>query len=986
MIRRTVERLFLQVSIQLVLAFVPLTAAALELGSPFTDHAVLQRGKPVPVWGWSKPGAAVTVEFAGQAVRAVAAEDGRWKVALSALEASSQPRKMTITEGEKAITLKDILVGEVWMATGQSNMGWRIMSCRPEDRSLAIADRFDRIRIINVPKGSAVEPRDTCDAAWTPSTDKEALYQHSGCAYFFARELHENLKIPIGVIDPSYGGTHIDSWIAPDAWALEPSLAKTHRAQLAAPPDSKHGASRVFNAEVSPFVGYALRGFIWHQGEGNSGDGMRYLTKLRALINGYRNLWDDPSLSFAIGQLYPHQPRHRESPGAMAAFSTTRWAQALIASELEHVGTILLSDLGQPFDVHPDEKHKMGHRYALWARATVYGEDDLVYCGPIPTRVAEAGHSYHIHFDHVGGGLVTRDGHDPRWFRYQCEDGSVRAPRQIAISEDGDYLILGKPANRKSPAVKIQHGWHSAAFPNLMNAEGLPATVFEIDLRNEDIQRIESDAGNQARAKHSPTSFSPPAPAPSSAGLTMCQVFSDGMVLQREKPVPVWGWSKSGEKVTVAFAGQRHTATADEDGYWRVTLAKMPANVTPQSLHIQTSGGEVHEVKDVLVGEVWLGSGQSNMGWSLAKTDTKCRQRFTDDDLSGLRVFLTERAHAWKPQRTVRGRWISNADKAALADFQGLAYFFARRLHLELGVPVGMIGSSEGGSRIEVWCNREGLATQPALADYYRQRQLAARDHPESSGLELGRHGVGNYEAMIAPFVPYALRGFIWHQGESNAAEDAGKYLSQLHALTRGWRAAWDDATLSFGIGQLYAFDAPFLTTWATRENWIQIQWAQYRAGREIDGARCVVLSDLSTPCDIHPKNKSAAGERFAAWALCEVYGRDNLPEGPNPVSAVFDPKSKNFTLTFNHVGDGLKTSDGHDVKWFQIGDSTGRWIGARVRFLKDRHQLLLRTSGINQLKPPYRIRHAWSNVAMPNLRNSAGYPASLFEVDVREK
>ena len=150
-----------------MLAFVPLTAAALELGSPFTDHAVLQRGKPVPVWGWSKSGAAVTVEFAGQAVRAVAAEDGHWKVALSALEASSQPRKMTITEGEKAITLEDILVGEVWMATGQSNMGWRIMSCRPEDRALAMADRFDRIRIINVPKGSAVEPRDTCDAGST---------------------------------------------------------------------------------------------------------------------------------------------------------------------------------------------------------------------------------------------------------------------------------------------------------------------------------------------------------------------------------------------------------------------------------------------------------------------------------------------------------------------------------------------------------------------------------------------------------------------------------------------------------------------------------------------------------------------------------------------------------------------------------------------------------------------------------------------------
>ncbi len=295
-----------------------------------------------------------------------------------------------------------------------------------------------------------------------------------------------------------------------------------------------------------------------------------------------------------------------------------------------------------------------------------------------------------------------------------------------------------------------------------------------------------------------------------------------------------------------------------------------------------------------------------------------------------------------------------------------------------------MIHTSEGGSPLRAWVPMEGLATQPVFAEFLKQRQIAHGENPESCGLELHRTGIGNYDAMLHPLVPYALRGFIWHQGEQDG-QAGDSYRVMLHGLIDGWRNVWNDETLPVGIGQLYAFDAPYLNTWEQRENWVETQFAQYQAGREIQYSQCIILNDTSLPCDIRPKNKFAMGERYAAWALHDVYDRDNLPGGPEPISVEMDPKTKNFTITFDHVGEGLKTSDGHDVKWFQIGDNTGRWTGGRARFLEKPNRLLVRTNVIGSMKPPYRIRHAWSNIAMPNLVNSDGMPASCFVLEVEE-
>lgn len=459
-------------------------AAELRLATPLSDHMVLQRDKPVRVWGWAASNAEVEVQFAGQSVSTKADADGRWKLILDPMTASSEPRRMVVRSGGEMNCIEDVLVGEVWMAAGQSNMNWRIATCRPADVALAMEDQFDHIRIMNVPKEHDLQPRKTTKAVWAPSTDKDQMGPFSGCAYFFAREIHQKLNVPIGVIDPSYGGTHIDSWIAPDAWSLEPSLAEGFDERKSREAGDKNGASRVFNACVAPLVGFTMRGFIWHQGEGNSQDGDAYRVKLRALIHGYRDLWGDEQLHFAIGQLYPFLAPYHESFDEIHRFCETSWAMVRASREIPYSGCILLSDLGQPYDIHPDEKRKMGHRYALWALATVYGDEDLVWSGPIARKAtfADGGKHVLVLFDSIGSGLTTRDGGEPIWFRFELENGSYRPPHQKEIAADGSHVILELPANRNPPPVKVQMGWHTAAFPNLMNKEGLPASIFELPI------------------------------------------------------------------------------------------------------------------------------------------------------------------------------------------------------------------------------------------------------------------------------------------------------------------------------------------------------------------------------------------------------------------------------------------------------------------------------------------------------------------------
>jgi sialate O-acetylesterase len=385
-----------------------------------------------------------------------------------------------------------VVVGEVWMATGQSNMGWRVGLCRLPDVEMAKADSFPLIRLFHPPNRTTMEPQTRVYSSWARSTDEEVKMVIGGIGYFFSRELHLKLGIPVGIIDLSYGGTHIDSWMSPQGWEMIDeldSLYHVREAQLKDDPSSKNGLLKIYNGCLHAQVPYGIRGFIWHQGEGNRLDGYLYGDEIRGLIGGYRKLWNDEELFFIIGQLYPHDPPpFLENLGMLHdQYCRTMFAQALTPRMNSNSASVFLSDLGQPFDIHPREKYESGRRYALAAFAKVYGFEDIVYSGPLIEKavLSPDGTKVQVFFEHSGSGLSTYDNRAPRWFRFICENGKSYPPRYTQISEDKESVILYVGGTGKSNIVKLTHAWNVVAFPNLINSEGLPASVFEIDIFKE---------------------------------------------------------------------------------------------------------------------------------------------------------------------------------------------------------------------------------------------------------------------------------------------------------------------------------------------------------------------------------------------------------------------------------------------------------------------------------------------------------------------
>ncbi len=479
------------------------------------------------------------------------------------------------------------------------------------------------------------------------------------------------------------------------------------------------------------------------------------------------------------------------------------------------------------------------------------------------------------------------------------------------------------------------------------------------------------------------------------ATLTMPKIFNDYMVLQREKPVKVWGWCAPVDTVTVTFAGQVKQAVADASGRWIVVLDPMEASFENRTMTISTALGDSRSITHILVGEVWLSSGQSNMNWSIAKCQPDNVAIATGDNLPFLRLFFIKCDQRYpdssgdfhfevEPQDDLPDtlnpapQWIyANGDLygvPSLNQFSGPAYFFARQLQLKLGVPVGMIDSSLGGSSIEPWIAPEGLATEPLEWDYYLDRL-----DPVGSGLQMGHLNgeVGLYETFIYPIRGFAMRGMIWHQGESSA--NCLLYENQFRALINGWRIVWGDPELYAGVGQLYPYTPG-------GERWPPTSWGQYRAGQRIPRAGSIVLNDHGNLDDIHPRNKYATGKRFAAWALSEVYEQGNLPQGPHPRKARWDAANNRIVIDFDYVGEGLHLNSGTAPEEFRVRCADDNVYPCTGQISPDQTQVWLTCPEITGSNPALMVEHAWqSSSDTPNVVNSDDHPLTLCKIAVRE-
>ncbi|PAZ04690.1 MAG: hypothetical protein CAK86_04970 [Opitutia bacterium AMD-G1] len=501
---------FLPILLAVLVGCSSLFAASFRLAAPISDHMVLQREKPVAVWGWADAGESVTVAFAGQSKTATADADGKWMLKLDALKASAEPRTLVVTgkEGHK-LEVKDVLVGEVWLGSGQSNMAMTVQSSNHFDAEKAAAN-YPLIRHYQESSTHSASPAAEGKGAWSACTP-DTVGRFSAVLYFFGREIHREVGVPVGLVNTSVGGTPIESWVSAEAQSSDPETkanfdAKTkdylafdesksgelHAKQMAtwkaavakakqegkefvtpAPRNPlamrrlKGGPAGLYNGKVVNLAPYTLRGMLWYQGEGNAGNAALYDEQLSQLVTSWRALWQD-EVPFAWVQLPNYRnsdsenwPRIRESMMKVLALPKT--------------GMAITLDIGDPKDIHPKNKQDVGLRLSYWALATVYDRKVPAISGPLPAGHQVEGGAIRISFRHSEG-LKTRDGAAPRGLIIA---GADRVWKAASGRIDGTALVVSSP-EVPSP-VAARYAWSENPDCNLVNGAGLPATSFRTD-------------------------------------------------------------------------------------------------------------------------------------------------------------------------------------------------------------------------------------------------------------------------------------------------------------------------------------------------------------------------------------------------------------------------------------------------------------------------------------------------------------------------
>jgi len=891
------------------------TAPTIELGSPFADNAILQRKMPVPVWGWSKPGTKVTVEFAGQKKIATAGEDGKWMIELDALKANANPREMVITgSAGKTVTLGNILVGEVWFASGQSNMDWIAgkSMCGDLANKAARSREETPIREYQVDIGSALFPqsRTTAEGGWKSS---KLAGGFSALALSFAWDLYEELQVPIGIMRSSHGATPIETWTAYEGFAAHPELqhiaAKIRQSDPSTPDGQEayakfyedlkkwqvdgekriqrmravkamdcslswlrqdgtyikrpgtvlsrpslpgiasewKGASRMYNMKIAPLIPYAIRGVIWCQGTHNAGDGRIYAAKMEALVSGWRENWCRPELPFYFTQMQCYGQPDPNSVG----FADIREAQTLFFTNAKNVGMALQYDLNSanPGGIHNFNKLHPGQRLARWALAHEYGKE-IAYTGPIFKSHGIKGNTVRVQFEQrgPGGGLMVGSkgmaadyrkdppayfeparatpGEKLKHFRLAGKDRVWHAAEAVI---DGSEVVVTSKA--VPDPVGVQYAYSASPIgANLCNEAGLPAIPFAYfegrQMFNEDLPEAIAEAQAQEKAK-----TNPPPPKPY---LQVMTPLRDGAVIQRNRPVHVWGFAVSGTEVTITFGNQTKKTTVNEFDQWRVELDPMSALAEGRILAVICSDGAASTIRDVVVGDVWILTGSTALSNELAfsSRDPNAAPPPAMPLMREFKIRTKARRFPTPRKRSMeigggkyRSFWQPALFAATERDTSAAGYYFASQVQ-QKNVPIGIVTLGADNPPL-TWISYEGIQTavgfekerdelnllypdtnvcKAAVTQYigtlkqYGSEIVALRkagrdiprvlgekapDFPQPyynqwvSETETATH---TYNFCICPNTPLAVSGVVWIPGVKNMGKDVSKYKAALEA------------------------------------------------------------------------------------------------------------------------------------------------------------------------------------------------------------
>lgn len=483
--------------------------AAVSVPSIFGSHMVVQQGQAVPVWGKAEPGEEVSVSLGGHTAKATADSAGKWRVDLPKVQGEGA-LQLVVAGKENTLTFDDVLAGEVWIGSGQSNMQWTVKDSNDAEKEIAAA-QYPEIRLFYVERKVAAEPQEDCNGEWMVCTP-ESVPGFSAVLYFFGRDLHRELKQPVGLIHTSWGGTPAESWtsrekllsdpalkVIADRWdgILEgyPEALKKHEEAMAAwkaaaekakaegrpeprqpggpmGPDHPHRASGLYNAMIAPLVPYGFKGAIWYQGESNAGRAYQYRQLFPAMITDWRERWGQGDFPFYFVQLANFTDTLPEP--ADSDWAELREAQTMTLS-LKNTGMAVAIDIGEAKDIHPRNKQDVGKRLALNALAKDYGRD-VVWSGPMYKRMSVEKGAAHLWFDHAEGGLAAQGGGALKGFAVAGADQKfVWADARI----DGDKVVVSSPG--VAEPVAVRYAWANNPECNLCNGAGLPASPFRTD-------------------------------------------------------------------------------------------------------------------------------------------------------------------------------------------------------------------------------------------------------------------------------------------------------------------------------------------------------------------------------------------------------------------------------------------------------------------------------------------------------------------------
>ena len=464
------------------------------------------------------------------------------------------------------------------------------------------------------------------------------------------------------------------------------------------------------------------------------------------------------------------------------------------------------------------------------------------------------------------------------------------------------------------------------------------------------------------------------------AQLKLPAVFSDNMVLQRDKPLTIWGTATPNEDVTVSFSSQQKTVKASLTGTWQIVLSPLTASSTPQDLVIKSDNTITFH--NVLVGDVWLCSGQSNMEYPLDRKSKRYAVPAKGTDLSleelqktgkpdGIRYLYVEKILSKAPLLPTKG-W-ANGDDTILRFVSAIGYFFAKEIHEETKVPIGIISSSWGGTRIEQWTPDWTYQSSPVFKDSVKGFVYTID----------GMHPGQMYKGMIEPLIPFAIKGVLWYQGESNCmVEDQATYPEKFRLFVKSWREQFKDDKLPFYTVEI----APY--SYTTRRDpkkhspeLLPEFWeAQTKCLSVVPNTEMVITTDLvDNLSDIHPSYKWIVAHRLALTALAKSYGKTSLVYS-GPVYKSLKRKKNGIELSFTNIGSGLASSDTtKPLSWFSIAGEDGKFVPATAVIEGDK--VIVSSPEVTK---PRQVRFAWHETAQPNFINKEGLPAAPFQTGDR--